>query len=1137
MRGILNPLQGRPSAILLFDAPFSPALNTDPDCPIVSRFDLSPPRASHYCFPARLLALPSLRRFPAGRAFLLLAPPLFALSQPAERPGPVTAPSISVVSQLLSPGLSLTHTASAIFGIPDLNHLLLFASRHHSYPTLSVYGLVDLHDMNAWLTDASNIPNHDNGAFNATIDPSMAFLNPSQTQQDPSQFQRMFQNGVPRNVSPGFHNLNQVIPSKRPRPEDGMSMSPRQAPGGLPVSRSQTPQVPFAGYQGAANGNPQFAAYQQHLQQQRAAAVNTTQSPLQDFDQHGVQRVQTASPSPFSPAGAQVGNQISPPQSDQGSRVNTPQNNTFMSNQGYPQGMAPQFSPAMTSNASSASMQAHLGNMPQGYSAQAMAAQNQRLYQMQLQNQARQMQAGNPAMAGRPTGAMNPMANPQMAALRQMQQNMNQSNMPKPSSPDVFLKTLQKFMLARNQPLDLTPHVSGRPVHLMQLYASVMKMGGFKKITASNMWPAIAQSLQFAPQQYPNAALEIRDIYAKNLAGYEQAIINSHQQKQMDNMQQNALQQRQSGDANMAQFQQSPIKPGPEFDPQNPQHFASSPQVGASIPNNMHPGATNGLQTPQQPRQAKQPRPPQQPQLPHAQNHQRTSIPRQPQPADPSLPPQVAQPGTPVKPSVTPTTKSATGPEQPAPQPLKKHIEDPFKATVLTDIPRHGPVVLDEIYQIGEDILRLKPNVPAFGELGVIDIFALTMSIKSGINAEIRVALDTLTTISSEPAIPIPLETCDDLVETLVDCAEEQLDFLVENAAEVSDDICLPAYEEVIRGCRVEMTSLLDVPEFGSLAYELDRAADRILCITAIIRNFSFVESNFGILGSAPVVKMLSSIVRYLGTRNMILRTHQNTLDFMKDAVTYLSNVAHAVHLPGKEEALYMLHFLLSFAPLPAPILTPEGVVTFTPYNPTVHKYTPAAIDSLAKILARDEPNRMYYKAIVSGDGSPSQAELLTRAFALAICPIPDQPRKPLALADARKVFLMQGLLAAEILTDLADGATSRSWLQSADGFAVHLLRLCCLLSTERMPPSTHRHPSQRGQVDIETHAYASIINRGLCILQKLAEKAKQEDTASGRRFPVNILPKRESLLGALLTPTLDAGVVRQLIAYAGLGD
>ncbi|KUL91982.1 hypothetical protein ZTR_01197 [Talaromyces verruculosus] len=998
--------------------------------------------------------------------------------------------------------------------------------------------------MNAWLTDASNIPNHDNGTFNGTIDPSMAFLQPSQASQDPAQFQRMFQNGVPRNVSPGFHNPNQVIPSKRPRPEDGIPMSPRQAPGGLPVSRSQTPQVPYPGYQGAANGNPQFAhpTSYQHLQQpQQRGSINTSQSPgLQEFDQHGVQKMQTSSPSPFSPAGP-VANQISPPQSDHGSRVNTPQNNTFIQGQAFPQGIPPQFAQqaAITSGATPATMQAQMANMPPGFSPQAMAAQQQRLYHMQLQNQARQMQISNPAIVGRQTSAMNPMVNPQMAALRQMQHNMAQPNISKANSPEIFLKTLQKFMMSRNQPLDLNPVVSGRPIHLMQLYATVMKMGGSKKISTANMWPGIAQALQFPQQQYPNAALEIRDIYAKNLAAYEHAIImSSHQQKQMDSMQQNAL-QRQSADPNSMQFQQSPVKALPEFEAQGPQQFTPSPQVTATMSNSVPAGATNGLATPQQPRQAKQQPHPQQPQLPHGQSNQRAGAHRQAQipasPADPSLQSQIAPPGVSAK-SIAPTGKPAPGQEAAPTKTIKHHIDKTFKAAVLPDNHRHGPVVIDEIYQLGEEITRLKPNVPSFPELGVIDIHALTMSIKSGIHAEVRVALDTLMTLSSEASV-LSLDNCDDLVETLVDCAEEQLDLLAENAAEVSDEMLLPSYEEVIRGCHVEMSSLLDVPEFGSLGYELDRAADRVLCITALLRNFSFSESNFNILGSAPVITMFSTIIRYLGTRNMLLRTNQNILDFMKDTVTYLSNIAQSVLLPGKEEASCLLHFLLSFAPLPTPVLGPDGV-TFTQYSPSIHKYTPAAIDGLAKLLARDEPNRMYFKAIFQESQCSPQNELLTRAFGMAICPVPDQPRKPLSFADARKVFLMQGLLAAEILTGLVDGITARTWLESTDRFAIHLLRLCCLLSTDRlaMPPNP-RHPQARNQPDPEHLAYVSIINRGLSILRKLAEKSKQEDSVSGRPFPLGVLPKRESLLGALLTPNLESSVVKQLIAYAGLGE
>ncbi|PYH92763.1 hypothetical protein BO71DRAFT_400326 [Aspergillus ellipticus CBS 707.79] len=988
--------------------------------------------------------------------------------------------------------------------------------------------------MNAWPADALNLPNHDNGAFHqATIDPSAAFLHTSPT-PDPTQFQRMF-NGVPRNASPGFHNPNQVIPSKRPRPEDGISMSPRQAPGGIAASRSQTPhQVPFPGYQGAANGAPQYPPHPtpyQHLQQ--GASPNVTQSPImQEFDQHGVQRMGTASPSPFSPAGPQVGSHMSSSQSDHPSRVNTPQN-SFMPSQPFPQAMGPQFptAPAMTSAAVQAPMQAPYGGIPQGYQ-QAIAAQQQqqRMHAMQMQNQGRPM-GMNPAMAGRPVAAgMNAMANPQqMAAIRQMQQTMA-----KPPNPEGFMRSLQKFMMSRNLPLDPNPVVCGRPINLVQLYATVMKLGGSKKIAATNMWHVIAQQLQFPSMQLPMAVQEIREHYQRNLAAYEQAFLSTQQKQFADQMQQTALPRQPSEPAGM-QFQSPAVKPGPGFE--TPQQMGHPSPSAAPVSGAVHHSASNGFATPTPVKTQGKP-----------QNQHRLSISRQSQPpATPHDPTgQIGQIGqipgqSPAQPGKGPGPvpgKPSEPLEQSSNQHLKHQIENTFKPMVLPQSNFHGPIAIDEMYQIGEDITRLKPNVPTFAELGVIDIHALTMSIKSGMHAEMRMALDTLTSISSEPAIQISLENCDDLVESLIECAEDQAEFLAEHAAEVSDMMLLSSYEEVTRGCQSEWTSLADIPEFGSIDYELDRAVDRLICITTILRNFSFIESNFGILSTPPVVQFMATIIRYLGTRNMLLRTHQNTLDFMKDTVTYLSNVAHTIQLPSKEEALCLLHFLLSFAPFPAP-MGMENIM-FTSYNPSIHKYTPAAVDSLAKLLARDEPNRTFFKTIFSGEGNSVQQELLTRAFGLAICPVPDQLRKPSAIADARKVFLMQGLLAADILSGFSDGPTSKLWLESIDGFAIHLFRLSCLLSTERVPPpstNTRQSHAARGQAEAEAAAYSSLINRGLAILRRLAEKSKLADSNSTLHFPSGIIPRKENLLGALLMPNIDPGVVRQLITYARLAE
>ncbi|KAK2754015.1 hypothetical protein FQN54_007184 [Arachnomyces sp. PD_36] len=992
--------------------------------------------------------------------------------------------------------------------------------------------------MNAWLTDASTIPNHENGAFNPTIDPSATFLNPSPNPSDPGQFPRMF-NGTARTASPGFQNPNSVIPSKRPRPlEDGHSMSPRQAPGGLPSSRSQTPhQVPFPGYQPPVNGSqqyPQAPTPYQHLQQPGSA--NATPSPIvQDFDPQNHQRVHTASPSPFSPAANQLPSHVSPPHSDHGSRVNTPQNSTF-AQQGPPftQAGAPQLSSSygMPSATSQAPVNAQY-NMPQGYPPQQAMSAQQRMYQLQLQNQARQMQANSAAATGRPgSSGVNPMpnapmnnqmaANPQMAAIRQMQQNMS-----KPSGPDGFLRALQKFMASRGLPLDLQPIVAGRQLHLMQLYAAVMKLGGSKKVGAANMWPVVAQQLQFPAMQYPTAAQEIRDHYIRNLATYEQAWLSSQQKQFGEQMHMSPT--RQGADLSGMPPQISPAKANQGFE--QPQQFQQPPQPSPVVPDNSQAQAANGFMTPQPKSQSKR----------QAMSQQRASMSRPPDsksPHDPTM--QFAVPSSDPNRKQPITTPGKTPLDQPPQLPFRQPIEDPFKPAVVPESQLHGPIVVDELSQLGEDIARLKPSVPSFAELGVIDIHALTMSIRSGIHAEMRVALDTLTTISCEPGVHLSLDNCDDLVDVLIECAEDQAELLAENTAEVSDVMLIPSYEEVVRGCRLEIETLLDVPEFGSLEYELDRAVDRLICITTIIRNFSFYESNFKLLTMPSVVKFFATIIRYLGTRHMLLRTQQNTLDYMKDAVIYLSNVSHDIQLPGKEEALCLLHFLLSFAPCPAPI-SGSPKVMFSPYNPSIHKYVPAAVDSLAKLLARDDPNRTYYKAIFAMDSTSSPPyELSTRAFGLAICPVPENIRgNMIAISEARKPFLMQGLLAAEILSSLADGGLARSWLESTDGFALNLLRLACLLSTDHVPQPPQRHPHARG-AEADFHAYGAITSRGLTVLRRLVEKSKVADNNNGNNtmtVPLGVMPKKENLLGALLTQHIDPNVVRQLCAFAGLVD
>ncbi|KIW43244.1 hypothetical protein, variant [Exophiala oligosperma] len=979
--------------------------------------------------------------------------------------------------------------------------------------------------MNPWLPDSSSTPNNHVG-FGGTMDGGMSFMQPPQT-INPAQFQNpAFLNGAGRTTSPAtFHNpvyqTNPVIPSKRTR-DDSLGASPRQAQGGLPVSRAQTPgQGPFPGYNPQANGAHSITNTPvpfQHLQTSANATPSPTIQQLNQFNQPpGNQRVSTASPNPFSPQHGPP--HASPGPSDHANRVGTPHDNpqNFIPNGGFQQGFGqPQFGHNMNNVLPQMGMNPQ-PNMPQQHPSVSAAQRN---YQMQLQAQARQMQAQSQArgMNGMPPNSGQPMPNPQMP------QGHGTFQPPKPNNPEEFLRGLQAFMASRGRSVDINPVICGRPIQLLRLYAAVVKNGGSQRISKMNQWGGVAQQFGFQPPQLMQAAQELQGYWHNNLAPYE-AAWQMNQQKQR--MAAQAAMQNQS--QNQSQSQMSP--PREMNINQDARHQRStSASINGQGQHQAQQAVANGLMQPPH----GQPDPSMTPQ--HQQNMSRQLDPQQMSAL------QAQSHGQ------TPQKRPSTGAGKPAEpevdysKPLSKPIEDPFKPDTLPMSRYHGPINVEEMAMIGQHIADVKPIVPTIREMGLIDIHAITMSIKSGMHAETRLALDVLTTLSIEPALQLSLVDCDDLMDALIDCAQEEVNFLSEHAAEVSDDMLLPSYEELIRSVKSENESLPDIPDFGTVAYDLERAADRLICITTLIRNFSFYEANFIVLGQPEVLKLISQVIRYLGTTEMFLRHHQNALDFMKDVVIFLSNLSTSLQLPGKEEALCILHFLLAFAPTPGPI-TSSGKISFTMYTPSSHKYLPSAVDSLAKLLARDEPNRMYYKSIFAADAhSTPPHELLTRSFGLAISPVPANSNHTRTIIEARKPFLLQGMLAAEILANLVPGyeqSLARAWLESEDAFAGNLLRLVGLLSADRTTQTAPRQPQQnsRHQQETDPNGYGAISNRAMAVLKTLVQKARTVDADGATVVPLGVMPKRESLLGAMIQKDIDPGILRQLCVYAALED
>ncbi|KAF2007725.1 hypothetical protein P154DRAFT_1282 [Amniculicola lignicola CBS 123094] len=893
----------------------------------------------------------------------------------------------------------------------------------------------------------------------------------------------------------------------------------------------------------------------------------------------------------------------------------TLQNQHFRPGQGPPQRMQT-VSPAQNPNAPQMSPMgfAQGSPMPPGYDPNAMRQMQvqpiqlshnlqsrqdeaNRQYTMRLQAQHQHLAASNMAARQHQVGQM-PGAMPQQPG---MMRNMNpqQQLQNRQQQLQSFLKNVGALMAQNGRPFNAHPQIAGRVIDMHQLYWNVLKQRGYRYVTQSGAggWPRIAQTMGIDLRQFPTAAEELRITYEQNLILYEQAYMQRQQQ-----MKGAALPQGQMGAIPGMGQQMSPTRPTPPA--QNPgaaqqayiqqlqkqKAMQQQRQMEAGIPqqqpfdfptptqNNPGMATMNGRSTPQVDGKL----------LGNAAEQQRKSLSRQleatpPQSQDPaqiSMSPGVENLGSVPPDDVVPPATATNEPL--TPEIIDRTLYKPATRTVdswggMEKFTHTASEVKDKV----ELKMQAMPNMPSLREMGTVDIRAITMGIRSALHAEARLALDTLALLTYDATVTLELEKCEDLVDVLVDYGEAQLEKLADDNPEVTDILDLTPYEDVIQHCHVEVHSLQDLPEYGTKKHDLERTADRILAITTILRNLSFHEINHALLASESVMKFLSNAIRLVGTRVLLLRSHVNTFDFMKDLITFFSNTSTKIVLPSREDAYTILHFICAFAPCPRPG-TP---VRFTSYNPKIHRYLPSAVDSLAKLLARDDPNRTYYKQIFANEATSTPPyDLLTRAFALAISLVPDRTSSRLGdrgvetrIADVRKPFLMQGMLAGDILAGLAPGPDSgvcRSWLESEDGWAASLLKFSmnlCTADALHPPPAPHEQRGGRGQqrMDHDAIGFQLIVHRALSMLKRLGEKSKgdalvkgvqtnghavlegdlgddeedeQDDydgletvSLGGSNWKVNadFLPKKETLLGALLTSQLDSTSLRQ---FCGIG-
>jgi SWI/SNF chromatin-remodeling complex subunit SWI1 len=429
-------------------------------------------------------------------------------------------------------------------------------------------------------------------------------------------------------------------------------------------------------------------------------------------------------------------------------------------------------------------------------------------------------------------------------------------------------------------------------------------------------------------------------------------------------------------------------------------------------------------------------------------------------------------------------------------------------------------------------------------DLGAVDIHALTMSLRSGLPGEMCNALDILTVMLNDARTVLSLNDCWDLLDSLIEIGDDDCEILEEGLRAKKRRVsCSPSrekkmflefehYHDLVQSCQ-GFAEDLDELVYGSErdSQQLKMSADRLLCVTALLRNFSFVEFNHQVMANEDVVRFISRVLRGVEaskTRPFMV-SYRNNLELVRDLVTILSNIAHCIRIPDIDCAQPIFSFLVSFSSENHRILDPE-VLIFSSVKPGRDTYLAPALDALAKLLVVEHPNKEFFTTLLrASTDKPANSKFsrgdifLTRAFAMAVSVLPtNEPAQAFFTKEERMALAEQGMLAATALVEMLphDGDLARYWLSAKDNFGARLVRTVFHLAAipdQRLPVGV---PSGGGM-------YSHITRRGMRIVEVMSSRATK-GLKDGEIVAV-ACSKKEQLLGAMLTTSMDGAIVESL--------
>ncbi|KAK9766012.1 hypothetical protein K7432_005219 [Basidiobolus ranarum] len=447
-------------------------------------------------------------------------------------------------------------------------------------------------------------------------------------------------------------------------------------------------------------------------------------------------------------------------------------------------------------------------------------------------------------------------------------------------NPQQFLRSLTDFMKQRNTPITKPPMLGNQVVNLWTLYSTVTKLGGVEQVDKMGYWVQIAERLGFNDPAL-KAPWSLKSCYHTLLLPFEQHL-------GQENHSNSSVESFRPTDNKISGIKRLSNSPQPEMfsrghSPYNKPLIPRSPSVQSNQGSPSRSANVFGSV--------------------------RSSSPGQPKATPPLA-------STKLR-----TAVSITGSRD---KQKVKNSYHPYTRFVNT----YGGYDLEQV----ESPI---PNKiwPKAGELGVIDIHALTMSIKSGLPMETTNALNILSMLSLEKHFNFSLEQSPELCEAILSLIEDSLEF-DDLKAEENDHST--TYSSLFESSRVDMCSLK--------GREKNLTNEQSVVSSMLLKHYSFVGTNQPFLARDSYLLEITAQI----FRGRFKDGSDRILELRKNFLCILGNIGNMVTFHDQQIALAII----------------EGLMDFL--NSDTELYEDMALEILAKIAVHFNNREQFLESQVS---------------------------------------------------------------------------------------------------------------------------------------------------------------------------